>query len=396
MIKKEISDDSYFVVRGYMINELKLKKSELLVYAIVNSFTEKGKSYNGSLSYLASWINASKTTANNMLKSLTEKGLLNKTEKIVNNVKFCEYTANRTPKKREDEGCSKNNDGIPKIDIPCQKQNGMQETDTEKHKNFCDGISEIGTDSQNFEQGYTKNCTGGIPISDTGCTKNLHGGIPISDTNKELNTFNNIKFNKESEKESNNQSNNVSSISIYKDYDSTIVYYNVEYIERNILPEDFKKALRAGAEKAIDDNPLGYLVGVNPREAFPESLIYFCEEYYRHCGEIPEVPTDKEFAWLVQRYYMKDVTGNILFEDCAYYFSDYKEMIDRYFRTDYGKAKKDLKHFMSDGIREPFYTEMREAEKAEFERKCGNKPDTRNIPLFIPDDEEEEDDNLPF
>lgn len=75
-----------------MVNELKLKGNELLVYAIIYGFSQKeGSRYTGSLQYLADWLNTSKQTVLNCLQNLLEKDFINKEEKIINNVKFCEY-----------------------------------------------------------------------------------------------------------------------------------------------------------------------------------------------------------------------------------------------------------------------------------------------------------------
>lgn len=367
-MKKEIKDDSYFVIRGYMVNELKLQKSELLVYAIVNSFTEKGKTYSGSLSYLASWINGSRTTANNVLKSLTKKGLLNKTEKFVNNVKFCEYTVNRTPKKKEEEECSKNDDGIPKIDTPDQKQNSGKKTDTGECNNFCDGISKNDTGSQKIEPGCIKNCTGGVSISDTGYAKNCTGGIPISEPNKELDTSSNNKFDKESEKESDNQENE-DSISINK------VNCSDSSIEEKVC-----EVLDEIDEKG-HAFPYGFDLKhrVNSVEEVKKIATYFFQRHYAffHEDVLPEITwfnlyeTAEEYC----------VTDGILYKESIYKFDQYKKMIDLYFDryVDHDGRSYKISNFMKKDFRERLYREIeRQGDKPSGIKQYRTPP--RNFP----------------
>lgn len=87
--------ENYILIQGFMVTDLKLKGNELLAYAIIYGFSqEEGQTFRGSLSYLEKWLNASKQTVINTLKSLVEKGLIKKTEKVINNIKFCEYSCN--------------------------------------------------------------------------------------------------------------------------------------------------------------------------------------------------------------------------------------------------------------------------------------------------------------
>lgn len=88
MVEKE----NYVVVQGWMITELGLKGNELLIYAVIHGFSQvPNQAFTGSLQYLADWINGSKQTVINCLKSLIDKDLIIKTEKTYNGVKFFEY-----------------------------------------------------------------------------------------------------------------------------------------------------------------------------------------------------------------------------------------------------------------------------------------------------------------
>lgn len=83
---------NYVLIQGFMIKDLKLKGNELLVYAIIYGFSQDGEgSFYGSRSYLAEWCNVSLPTVDSALKSLCEKGLIEKKQEIINNVTFNRY-----------------------------------------------------------------------------------------------------------------------------------------------------------------------------------------------------------------------------------------------------------------------------------------------------------------
>ena len=87
-----ISNDNFVVIQGFMVNDLKLKGNELLVYAVIYGFSQlEGQKFTGSLQYLADWTNSSKQGVLKNLKSLVEKGLIGKNDILINGVKYCEY-----------------------------------------------------------------------------------------------------------------------------------------------------------------------------------------------------------------------------------------------------------------------------------------------------------------
>lgn len=87
-----IKSENFINIQGWMVTELGLKGNELLVYALIYGFSQDDNCrFTGSLSYIAEWIQGSKQTVINCLKSLVEKGLIEKFEKNINGVKFCEY-----------------------------------------------------------------------------------------------------------------------------------------------------------------------------------------------------------------------------------------------------------------------------------------------------------------
>lgn len=92
----KIKNENFIFVSGFMVNELKLKGNELLVYAIIYGFTQaENQVFTGSLQYLADWTNSTKQGVMKNLKSLAEKGYIAKEEKFVNGVKFVSYYATK-------------------------------------------------------------------------------------------------------------------------------------------------------------------------------------------------------------------------------------------------------------------------------------------------------------
>jgi DNA-binding MarR family transcriptional regulator len=76
-----MKNENYINIQGWMINELKLKGNELILYAIIYGFTQDGETeYKGSLSYLSESLCITKRCVINLLKSLVDKGLIMKIE----------------------------------------------------------------------------------------------------------------------------------------------------------------------------------------------------------------------------------------------------------------------------------------------------------------------------
>lgn len=90
-----IKDENYVSIQGWMINSLKLKGNELIIYALIYGFTQDGEQwFEGSRQYLAEWCNSTKRGVQKNLKTLVEKGYLIKEDVVINNVKFCKYKSN--------------------------------------------------------------------------------------------------------------------------------------------------------------------------------------------------------------------------------------------------------------------------------------------------------------
>jgi len=76
-----MKNGGYINIQGWMINELKLKGNELVLYAIIYGFSQDGQSeYFGSQRYISKAMDISKTTANSLLNKLLDRGLIVKTQ----------------------------------------------------------------------------------------------------------------------------------------------------------------------------------------------------------------------------------------------------------------------------------------------------------------------------
>ena len=95
MAESRVKRENFIVLQGWQITDLKLKGNELIIYACIYGFSQEGQPFSGSLQYLADWTNTTKRSVMNCLKSLVKKGLIEKKDKVVNNVKFCEYYATK-------------------------------------------------------------------------------------------------------------------------------------------------------------------------------------------------------------------------------------------------------------------------------------------------------------
>lgn len=91
-----INNESYVVIWGWMLNNLKLKWNELVAYATIYSFTNGTDEhcYKWSAGYLAErcWID--KRSALRILQKLEEKWLIFRNERTENWVKFVDYYTN--------------------------------------------------------------------------------------------------------------------------------------------------------------------------------------------------------------------------------------------------------------------------------------------------------------
>lgn len=88
-----MTNKNYIQIQGWMINDLRLKSNELLIYALIYGFSQDGSSrFTGSLKYICDALCISRNTVISTLKKLTDKNLIEKTVVEKNNVVFNEYS----------------------------------------------------------------------------------------------------------------------------------------------------------------------------------------------------------------------------------------------------------------------------------------------------------------
>ena len=72
-----VRSDQFVNIWGFMIKDLGLEKTELLVYAMIFSYYKhRADVFDGSRRYLQAWTNAGKTSVENALASLEKKKLI--------------------------------------------------------------------------------------------------------------------------------------------------------------------------------------------------------------------------------------------------------------------------------------------------------------------------------
>lgn len=90
-----IRSENYVNIQGWMITELGLKNTELMVYALIYGFSQDGQGrFRGKLAYLMEWTQSSKPTVLGAIDRLIERGLIVKNEvQQLNGQRGVEYYA---------------------------------------------------------------------------------------------------------------------------------------------------------------------------------------------------------------------------------------------------------------------------------------------------------------
>lgn len=156
----KIKNENFIAIQGFMVKELGLTGNELIAYALVYGFSQDDESeFKGSLNYVAEWLNCSRTTAFNLLNKLADDGFIKKTEKTINGVKFCNYSATKP-----------NDEELKKIKLRKQIRKEKEKAERSSKK--------LNTCSKKYN----------------GCSKNLNDGVQKVDTHNN-NNIDNIKDN---------------------------------------------------------------------------------------------------------------------------------------------------------------------------------------------------------
>lgn len=88
--------NNYYVVQEFMVKELKLKGLQKEIYAIIYGFTQDNETkFCGGLNYLSEWTLSSKQAVISALRELIEKGLIIKTDRIINGINLPLYHSSK-------------------------------------------------------------------------------------------------------------------------------------------------------------------------------------------------------------------------------------------------------------------------------------------------------------
>ena len=91
-----VKDGSCIVIQPFMVNELNLKGSELIAYAVIyGACKTENSSFSGFSRDIAAWCGIDRKNVFAVLKKLVEKGLIEKTVVYSNGVRLCEYRTTR-------------------------------------------------------------------------------------------------------------------------------------------------------------------------------------------------------------------------------------------------------------------------------------------------------------
>ncbi len=173
-----LRQDNYVNIQGWMVTELGLKGNNLMIYAIIYGMSQDGKGrYTGGLKYLAEWTNSSKRGVMKNLAFLCENGYIAKEEKVINNIKFCEYYVPLQEKDAETEMIDKDTKfhsgeqsstgyGIKFTGVVNKVPQGMEQSSpNNKYNNKTNNKNNTSSSLDDFEQ---VSDTGGEEEVDTG------------------------------------------------------------------------------------------------------------------------------------------------------------------------------------------------------------------------------------
>jgi hypothetical protein len=87
-----IKDSNYINIQGWMVSNLKLSGTELIIFALIYGFSQDGESeFEGANKYICDWTNATRPTIRKNIKKLIAKGLIIRTEIVKNKLQFNTY-----------------------------------------------------------------------------------------------------------------------------------------------------------------------------------------------------------------------------------------------------------------------------------------------------------------
>ena len=150
----KIKNENFIAIQGFMVKELGLTGNELIAYALVYGFSQDDESeFKGSLNYVAEWLNCSRTTAFNLLNKLADDGFIKKTEKTINGVKFCNYSATKPNNEelKEIKLRKKIRKEREKLERSSKKLNTCSKNLNRCSKKLNEGVQKVDTHNNNID-----------------------------------------------------------------------------------------------------------------------------------------------------------------------------------------------------------------------------------------------------
>lgn len=148
-----MKDKDFIFIPGWAVNRLNLKGNELLVYSMIYSYSRDGiQWYQAPAEYLATCIGASESTVKDVLKRLTDRGLLTKKE-----AKY-KGSVNRVYYQAAIPEIDQYRNGTGEQDVPVPKRYGCTSTETVLNKTINNiSINKPSTSSSSRHSLISKN-----------------------------------------------------------------------------------------------------------------------------------------------------------------------------------------------------------------------------------------------
>lgn len=144
-----VQPNNYLTIQGWMLTDLHLKGSDLLLYALIYGFTQDGESeFSGSLTYMQQWAGITRQSVLNTLERLQAAGLIEKQKTTVNGIAVCRYRAT-------DGGSQKNRPVVKNLDGGSQKIRPNNNSDININNNTITGAKGFDFRSELLAAGVT-------------------------------------------------------------------------------------------------------------------------------------------------------------------------------------------------------------------------------------------------
>ena len=85
----------FIVISDWMVSDLHLKGTELILFAIIHGFTMSTGGFSGGMSYLQWWTNCSKPGVLKCIKALEQSGLIQKSKRVTGGKEYNVYRSTK-------------------------------------------------------------------------------------------------------------------------------------------------------------------------------------------------------------------------------------------------------------------------------------------------------------